>query len=217
MSYLLLFFAAVHLLLLLGSFSLERSSGRLWWLRCLLFGMAFDNMVQGLGIWFFDSSWYESANVMRFLLHALLLPLLVYFGVSTMQLAGVALASSKALQGFCTIFIVLALGYGFYHEVLLLELAPKTAYGVSKLVSTSGLPPVATILSNILVLPMAAAVWRIAKWPWFFLGALFIFLLNGATGAQPWGFISGNFAELIFVLSMLATERHFTRSSGARL
>jgi len=52
-------------------------------------------------------------------------------------------------------------------------------------------------------------VWKVNGWRWFFLGGLFIFLLNGATGAQPWGFIVGNFAEVVFILCLLATHRHF--------
>jgi len=47
------------------------------------------------------------------------------------------------------------------------------------------MPSIAAILTNILILPMGAAVWRVSGWRWFFLGALFIFLLNGATGAKP--------------------------------
>ena len=39
---------------------------------------------------------------------------------------------------------------------------------------------------------------------------LFIFLLNGATGASPWGFIAGNFGEVVFILALLATERRFS-------
>jgi hypothetical protein len=93
--------------------------------------------------------------------------------------------------------------------VYLLELGPKSAIGVTKLGSVSGLPPIATILTNILLLPMAALVWKASGWRWLLLGALFIFLVNGATGAQPWGFLVGNFSELVFMVSLLATDRRF--------
>ena len=103
-----------------------------------------------------------------------------------------------------------ALVWGFYHEVILLQLALRPALGVMKLGSVSSLPPIATIATNILILPMAAAVWKVSGWKWFLLGTAFIFVLNGATGAQPWGFLVGNFAELVFMLCLLATQRRFT-------
>ena len=175
----------------------------------MLLGMSYDNLVQGLGNWFIDAAWYEGANVPRFILHVTVLPFLTIFGLSVMRDAGVALARNALVIGFCWLFTAAALAWGLYHEVYLLQLGPKHAMGVMKLGSISALPPVATILTNILVLPMAAMVWKSSGWKWFFLGGLFIFLVNGATGAQPWGFLVGNFAELVFIVSLLATDRRF--------
>jgi len=218
MNLLLLAFALLHAALLAWTFAAgDLRSPRLWLLRFMLLGMGYDNLVQGLGNWFIDSSWYEAANVPRFILHAAVLPFLTLFGLSVMRAAGVKLAGNLLLIGFCWLFTAAALVWGLYHEVYLLELGPKPALGVMKLGSVSGLPPIATILTNIVVLPMAAAVWKVNGWRWFFLGGLFIFLLNGATGAQPWGFIVGNFAEVVFILCLLATHRHFPATSSPPL
>lgn len=211
MNYLLLAFALLHGALLLWSF--RRGNGnspRLWLLRFMLLGMCYDNLVQGTGNWFIGADWYQAANYPRYALHATVLPLLTLFGLASMQLAGVQLASKSWSVWFCHLFTAVALGWGLYHEVYLLALEPKTVLGVQKLVAVSGLPPVGTIATNLLLLPMAAAVWRGCGWRWFLLGALFIFLLNGATGAKPWGFLAGNFGELVFIISLLATERYFT-------
>ena len=211
MNYLLLVFALVHAGLLLWTFRPGNSqSPRLWLLRLLLLGMCYDNLVQGVGNWFIEAPWYQAANYPRYILHTSILPFLTIFGLATMQLAGVRMASSAWLVGFCAVFTSLALGWGWYHEVFLLELGPKPALGVQKLGSLSAMPPIATILTNIFILPMGAAIWRVSGWRWFFLGALFIFVLNGATGAKPWGFVIGNFAEVVFILCLLATERRFS-------
>jgi hypothetical protein len=208
---LLLFFALLDLLLLVGTFILrDARSLPLWLLRFMLFGMFYDNLIQGIGNWYIDAPWYEAANVPRFLLHVCVLPFLTLFGLSIMRAAGVGVAHKSALTVFCWVFTASALVWGFYHEVMLLQLAPRPALGVMKLGSVSSLPPIATIATNILVLPMAAVVWKVSGWKWFFLGAAFIFVLNGATGAQPWGFLVGNFAELAFMLCLLATQRRFT-------
>jgi hypothetical protein len=206
----LLAFAALHIGLLSWSFRWgDNTSARLWLLRTMLFGMFWDNLMQGLGNWFIDASWYESANILRFVLHAGVLPFLLFFTLSIMQSAGIAFAHSLGARLLFPLLTAGALAYGLYHEVYLLELGPKPALGVQKLGSLSGLPPIATIATNIIMLPLAAWVWRASGWPWFFLGALFIFLLNGATGSQSWGFIAGNFGEVVFIVSLLLTEKHF--------
>lgn len=215
MHYLLLFFAGLQLALLCWTFA-RPGSARLWLLRLLLAGMCYDNLVQGIGHWFIDAPWYEGANIPRFVLHSAVLPFLTLFALTVMRDAGVAVAREPAMVGFCGLFTAAALAWGLYHEVYLLELGAKPALGVMKLGSVSGTPPLATIATNLLVLPMAAAVWKASGWGWFFLGAIFIFLVNGATGAQPWGFITGNFAELVFVLCLLATERHFASTRPAQ-
>jgi hypothetical protein len=207
LNYLLIVFAAIHVGLLAWTFRAGNShSPRLWILRALLVGMVYDNLVQGIGNWAIDASWYEAANYPRFFLHATVLPFLAIFALVTMQIAGVNLAHRPWFVWFCWLFTLTALAWGLYHEVYLLELEPRQAMGVMKLGSVSTMPPVATIFTNILILPMAAAVWRVSGWRWLFLGALFIFLLNGAFAAQPWGFVVGNFAELVFVICLLATE-----------
>ncbi len=207
-------FALLHLALLAWTFSRGVAvPARLWLLRLLLLGMCYDNLVQGLGNWFMDASWYAGANIPRFLLHASLLPFLTIFGLSVMRDAGAALAHNRAVVAFCWLFTLGALVWGLYHEVYLLQLGPEPALGVWKLGSVSAMPPIATILTSALALPIAAIVWKVSGWRWFFLGALFIFVVNGATGSKPWGFLAGNFAELVFILALLATERRFSKAT----
>ena len=212
MNMLLLAFAAAHLCLLVYSFQGgEWRSPRLWFLRAMLFAMAYDNALQAIGSRFIEAGWYEPASLPRFVMHAAVLPFLTPFAVSLMRDAGVRVAGRSWFLRVAWTFTLLALGWGLYHEVILLELAPKSGYGVVKLSSTSSIPPIATILTNLVILPMAAVIWRVAGWRWFFLAALFIFLVNGATATKPWGFIAGNCAELIFVIALLATHWHFSR------
>jgi len=215
LNLLLLLFAAIDLVLLTRTLnSPDMKSARLWLLRFMLFGMFYDNLLQGTGNWFIEASWYEPANVPRFLLHVCVLPFLTLFGLSVMRSAGVAIAQHGITAIFCWLFTGAALVWGLYHDVYLLELAPRPALGIMKLGSVSSLPPIATIATNILMLPMAALVWKASGWKWFFLGAVFIFLVNGATGAQPWGFLAGNFAEVVFMLCLLVTHWQFSSDSG---
>lgn len=211
MSYIILAsYAAVHIAFFIWTFRWGgNGSARIWFLRVMLLAMAYDNSVMVLGAWYIESSWYLPVNYPRYLLHAGVLPFLTLFAFSVMEDVGVPIAERPAFKVFCRLFTLFALGYGLWHEVYLLELMPTVTVGVQKLTSTSDLPPIATIMTNLLVLPMAATVWKVARWKWLFLGGLFILLVNSATSAQEWGFLAGNFAELVFVFSLLMTEKHF--------
>ena len=216
MNTLLLAFALCHLGLLLWTFT-WRGGAALWLLRLLLLGMCWDNLVQGLGHLYVGTQGYELASRVRYLLHAAILPFLTLFGLWAMQCAGVRIAQAPWLVLTCCLITLVALLYGLYHEAWLLELAPTATLGVEKLVSQSKTPPLATIGTNLLLLLMAAAVWRAGGWPWLFLGGLFIFLVNGATASLPWGFLAGNLAEIVFILSLLVTQRRFALAQSENI
>ena len=134
MNYLLLFFALLDLALLAWTFSSgDLRAPRLWLLRFMLFGMFYDNLIQGIGNWFIEASWYEAANVPRFVLHAGVLPFLTLFGLSVMRSAGIKLASNTLLLGFCWVFTVCGIAWGLYHEVVMLELETREVMGVMKM------------------------------------------------------------------------------------
>lgn len=208
----LVFFAALQLGILMWTFrarGADQSGWQLWLIRALLLGMITDNSVQALGAWFIDATWYEPASRLRFILHASILPFLTLFALAVMQRAGITWARHAAFGGFCAVFTLLALAYGLNHDLLNLQLEPKSVLGISKLVDASKVPPIATILTNFLVIILSGFIWRQSGWRWLTLGSLFIFLVNGATATLTWGFIAGNFAEVVFVLSLLFTERRF--------
>jgi hypothetical protein len=210
--YALVVYLLFQLAFLAWSFSFEGvASARLWFLRIMLIGMAYDNLILILGNVGVGSDWYLVANYPRFILHAAVLPFLTLFTLSALQVCEVPLARKQAFVQFCWAFTAAAWVYGVWHEVFLLELEPVETMGHMRLVSVSKIPPLATIATNILILPLAFLLWRRVGWYVFFLGALFIFLLNGSTGSRPWGFIVGNGAEVIFICCLLITERFLIR------
>ncbi len=202
----------IHLAFLAWSFTFEgKTSMRLWFLRILLIGMCYDNLVLLLGDISVGTQWYVVANYPRYILHAGMLPFLTLFTLSVAQHSRVAFAHNAMFIRFCWAFTALAWVYGMWHDVLLLELEPVQVLDHIRLASVATIPPLATIATNVLVLPIALAIWRRAGWPLFFFGSLFIFLLNGMTGSHPWGYIAGNGAEVIFICCLLLTERFVIR------
>lgn len=209
-----LIFAAIHVSLviyLLRQPSLNAAT-RAGFLTLLLCAMAYDNLVVGSGMWWFDEAWFASANLPRFYLHVLILPFLTMFTYSLVTAAQPALAQSRLFMVLCAAVTVGALGFGISHELLSIELAEKTLLGLSRYTNANGSLPLATIFTNLFTMLLAIYLWRKSGWPWLCLGALFIFLVNGASAGQPWGFLAGNLAEIVFVFSLIKTHLHFASS-----
>ena len=203
------------------SFALARpvsphpASPRLWFLRLMLFGMAYDNLALALGNLGVGALWYEAISYPRFLLHALILPLLVPFALSAMRVCAIPIARRRWFAIGCWLLAAIAWCYGLWQDVGGLELRAETALGHARLTSASDIPPLATIAVNLAVLALSFVIWRRAGWSLFFLGCLFILLVNGATATLPWGLLAGNGAEAVFILCLLLTERFLLRFQGS--
>ena len=174
----------------------------------MLFGVIFDNITLFLAPHLLGSNVYLLLNKFRFATHALLLPLLIPFGLSVLHQSGSTIAANKLLVGALSLITIGALYFGIHHEIVHLTLGEKSAYGYTRLAAVGDtLPPIGTIVANLILMVMGIALWKRAGWKWMFLGALFIFALNAATGAKEYGVLVGNFAEVVFIFSLLLTER----------
>ena len=211
-------FIGAHLALLAWSLRFDSpASSRLWILRLMLAGMIYDNLMLALGNAGVGSSWYVSATASRFLLHALLLPLLIPFALSAMRACAIPIAGRRGFVLGCWAIAAAAWWYGFAYDVGGLALTPQEVLGHHRLTSAAALPPLGTITVNLALLPMAYLIWRRAGWPLFFGAALFILLLNGSTGGRSWGYLAGNGAEVVFVYCLLLTERYVIKRSRPAL
>ena len=91
-------YLVMHLGFLAWSFSFEgHASMRLWFLRIMLLGMAYDNLMLVLGPLGVGNDWYVAANYPRYLLHAGVLPFLTIFTLSAMQVTRVPLAEKQLM------------------------------------------------------------------------------------------------------------------------
>lgn len=199
-----------HVGLFLWTRQLKGAGFPLLFLRCLLLTLAFDNLVVGLGPYLLPSGIYDILSTLRFWGHAILLPLLLVFVASAW--CGFTGSGPVWPVRLAWMLAGLAIAYGYFFDLASLSLAPAEYY--PRLVATDGQPPYATIIVNLLVVIAGAWVWRRASWPWLFLGALQIFVINGALAGREWGFIAGNAAELLFAVSLLGTLKRVMNLQG---
>ncbi|MCH9695372.1 MAG: hypothetical protein K0U72_12750 [Gammaproteobacteria bacterium] len=206
-----LFFAAIaliHAMLLLWTLRTRADTAE-WLVRTLLLALMYDNIVLAFGTREFDQAWYYSASWLRYGMHVLVLPPLVIAALQLANRSGVLWANRRLVIMASLLFVAAGLAIGIVTELLGLELVRETLFGHVRFVSADSMPPIATILTNIVVLIIAACIWRIAAWPWLFLGALTIFLVNGVSAGMPWSIVSGNLAEVLFAAGWVLTLQRF--------
>ena len=204
--------AIVHLGFLYLTFR-ARPGVAVWLVRLLLCGLVFDNVMLALGTVAIEQDWYVAATVTRYTAHALLLPPLIVAGVLLARRAGAGFAKTGVALPLAIALAVIGMAYGVATESFNQEFVKEILFGHARLVSVDAAPPFATIITNLLLLGVSAAIWRASGWKWLFFGVLQIFLINGATATQDWSIVSGNLAEIIFAASWVATLLRFeTRS-----
>lgn len=200
-------YAVMHLVMFVGSLRWPSpATPTLWWLRVMLLAMMYDNTMMAMGNHWVGSPLYETLNWPRYLAHVVLLPFMTLFVLTMLRRHRMAFAFHPAVVGVAVLMTAGALVYGVVVDLLPLQLEVAEVYGHSRLVSVDKIPPYATIATNAVLLPLTALLWRGGGGGALFAGALFIFIVNGTTGAQPWGFMAGNGAEVVFVFAMLGAE-----------
>jgi len=210
-------YIVIHASLMAFSFRIGSHSWRIWLLRALLFGMLYDNSMLLLSSIYGVPDWLLSINYPRWVLHAGILPLLTLLVLSFLREANVAAVKKTWVAGLFVLITAVCWFYGMWHEVVLLEVGTKSFVdstamfaSMERFSALSTIPPIATIFTNIFMLPWAFVLWRVTGWKWLFLGALAIFIINGSTSSLPCGFLAGNLGEIIFMLALLCTERFFS-------
>ncbi len=196
--------AAVHALLLALTFGLRAETPE-WLVRLLLCGLLFDNTVLAISPMAFGEDWYYALSELRYVFHVFVLPPLAVAVVYLANRAGVRWSMGLPDRLFAVLFALGAIAFGYATEIANLELVPETLFGHTRYVSVHAGLPIATIATNLVVLLVAALIWRRAGWPWLLAGAATIFLVNGAAATSDWGIVAGNIAEVAFVVSWVAT------------
>ncbi|MCC5825043.1 hypothetical protein [Alkalimonas sp.] len=222
LSYFFASYLLVHLLLLVLSFRWQLTGPRSWLLRAILVGVMYDNTMLLLSSWYGGAAWLEPLNYPRWWLHGLLLPLLSLFTLSLLRQAGVSIAYSRWCTGLFAVVTLACLSYGIWFDIVQLQLTSRVFedptglfHSMERFNAVAASPPLGTIFTNIFILPWAVVLWRKTGWSWLFVGSLTIFIINAAGAALAYGFLLGNFAEILFLLALLKTEQHFGTPKAA--
>lgn len=170
-----------------------------------LLALTYDCTMIGLGRFIGEGPLLRALNAPRFIMHALITPLLIIFIFGVMRRVGFGWAQSRIMHAlFCTFALILVL-VGSREDILHLSLAPKTYEDTVRYVNlaTTG-PPLPAILVIIVFLVMGVLLWVRTKSPWVFLGSLFMFICAPLGAKLP---LVGNIGELGISAALIAAEK----------
>lgn len=205
-----------HAALMRFSFTFASAPLRIWILRALLAGVLYDNSALLLNTLYGAADWLKAWSYPRWWIHGTVLPLLSIYMFSLLRHLQLPAIRQLWVEVLFLLVTLSCLAYGIWYEILMLELSSKTVgmsdhlFGVmERFASVSKTPPLGTIFTNLFLMIWAGYLWRKTGWYWLFAGALFIFIINAASVAFTYGFLLGNFAEVVFIAALLHTEKRF--------
>ena len=193
----------------------------------LSLGLIYDNGIIALGSSIGIGATLETLSWPRFILHALVTPLMIVAVIQIAVAGGVRWLDSRTAWPGVWLLTAAMIGYGGY-ELTLLELQPACFSGITRYTSSAspaqfcfegqqslaGLgPPIPSILAVFLIIGFGVSLWRRKRWPWFGLGGLQM-LLAAAVPFSQFGLIPGNGGEVILQFAFVATA--YRLSSGWR-
>jgi hypothetical protein len=193
----------------------------------LSLGLIYDNGIIALGSSIGIGATLETLSWPRFILHALVTPVMIVAVVQIAAAGGVRWLDSRATWTGVWLLTAAMIGYGAY-ELTLLELQPACFSGITRYTSSASPaqfcfegqqslagvgPPIPSILAVFLIMGFGVALWRRQRWPWFGLGGLQM-LLAAAVPFSQFGLIPGNGGEVILQFAFVATA--YRLSSGWR-
>lgn len=170
--------------------------------------LVWDNGVIALGAAIGEGTLLEALNTPRFVLHALLTPLLVVWALTAAERAGVRAASRPPLRIAAGVLTLLLIVAGTAHDIVGLSLSPEEWHGVLRYANDAPSPvgPLPAIVTGLVVLGAGIAVWRRTGFAPLAVTAAVMVVVSGAAAGIP---VLGNAGEVVLATGFLLTVRRF--------
>jgi hypothetical protein len=210
-------FTVLNLGLLIWSFRLFQRNRSIYALSIMVViaGLVYDNGVIALGWAIGEGSLLLEISRPRFLFHALLTPLFIVCALDMAARGGVGWAQRRSVQTAAWIAAFALIAFGVFRQYLSLNLVPNTVWGVLRYTEAHTSPPIAAILTIIVMIGIGAALWRKTGFAWLCLGAVIMFL-GAAVPTRIVGPSLGNAVEIVLCTALLMTEVWLQRAVQTR-
>lgn len=195
-------------------------------------GLAYDNLILTLGASIGVGSTLEALNVPRYLLHAVMTPLLVLTAFELARRARVPMAQSALSRNLIIGLAVVLVGVGLAQSFVGMHLKPACHDGILRyaervtenqlcegvvyeagVLEARGLPPLASIATVIAVAFWGLMIGRRAGLWWLLAGAVVMFI-TAAVPASRVGLWVGNGGEMVLLASLLFVTARLQAREG---
>lgn len=145
----------------------------------VVYGLAYDNFVIGLGATIGEGGLLKALNTPRFWIHALFTPAMMIAAFGALRMTGSNFAQSKVWHIIVCVLATALIALGSYIDILNLDLFFNPEGVVARY--SNGFefmkgPPIPAVLTILVVIVFGIIMWRNIKWPWLFAGALLMFI-----------------------------------------
>lgn len=166
-------------------------------------GLAYDNLAVAAGRLIGFGDVLRGVNVPRYWIHALLTPLLIIACGALAGALGVRWPTGRTAAAAGALLVPALIGVGIFQDVVRLRLEPRE-YADSLRYANAGAegPPVAAIVTIVVLIGLGALIWRTAALPWLLLGSIGMFAAAAVGGSRFW---AGNLGELVLQAAVVAT------------
>ena len=189
-------------------------------------GLVYDNALISLGGIIGLGETLKTLSYPRYLLHALVTPMMIFAMVQISAAAEVSFVRRPVVRWGAGALALVLIPVGIFEGLVGLELQPACFQGVVRYASSvpefalcnpdqvvaasAGGLPIPPVTAVFVVLILGAALWRLRGWPWAFLAGLVMFV-GAAFPISRFGLLPGNGAEVIFVAGFAAAAARFAR------
>lgn len=183
-------------------------------LLVVTFGLVYDNLLLAGGSLIGHGDMLQRLSVPRYFMHAFGTPLLMLSALGLLRRSGAAWSRSTLLAAGFAILTVAMIAVGVEADLLRLELAPKAPAGVvSYGNAASHGPPVAPIVTILVLIASGIVLWRHKAGPWLLLGALVQFAAAAVGDAIV---IAGNLGELALLAGLVISDWRLSNAAAVR-
>lgn len=195
--------AAIHLVItvVLVRRALAERSWYLALLALVALGLVYDNGMVAVGRFIGEGPVLESLNLPRFIIHALVTPVLIIVGFGLARRAGAGWAQRRWVHGaFCALATVL-IGYGVVTELIGLQLEPGGEGDAVSYSAANPSLPVPSITVIVVLIAVGVAIIRRGG-VWMTIGSVAMFVA-AAIGSLP--LVVANIGEVALIVGLMLT------------
>lgn len=216
-STIFLFYAAAHLGLFSWALFLLLRYRRPSTVPLLIvtFGLVYDNSILAAGSTLNHGDLLERLSVPRYFMHAFGTPLLMLSGLAFARRAGAKWAQHRFVAAGVALLTLGMVAVGVDADLFRLQLYAKEAAGVVSYGNAGSQgPPVAPIVTILVLIAAGWAVWRYQGGYWLLAGAVAQFVAAAIGDAIV---IAGNLGELALLAGLVMTDSGLSRSDSHKV